>query len=134
METKAVSLQLGQIKGRDAIYLDSLYQSFSPNELTFKGEINGNLCSNKLYQSKWVKYEIRFINVMSFNCSHIESSIIEQQKFMRFSFEEVINLKKSDFNDDKGEYSHFLLATYSYIYQIKSESFEFKIMSERHLN
>ncbi|WP_374017985.1 hypothetical protein ABU162_28555 [Paenibacillus thiaminolyticus] len=42
---KAIKTELGEIHGRDAIFLDDIQFNYQKNEVTLIGEINGLLCT-----------------------------------------------------------------------------------------
>ncbi|MCS1350877.1 hypothetical protein [Mechercharimyces sp. CAU 1602] len=62
-----VITELGIIDGRDSIFLDSVEQRFSPNQLKFIGEINGELCENNHLGYEWYPYELKFNSVQAYD-------------------------------------------------------------------
>jgi hypothetical protein len=61
MSLLEVQTPVGVISGRNGIYLDGVNQSFTPSILTFKGDINGNLCSINENKKRWIPYILKFL-------------------------------------------------------------------------
>ena len=61
----AVNTCLGILRGRDCIYLDQVKQD-SLNNLTFMGDINGNLISQHRDEKDWFPYTLTFRRVMTY--------------------------------------------------------------------
>ena len=61
----AVSTCLGFLKGRDCIYLDQVKRD-SLNNLTFTGDINGNLVSLHRNEKDWFSYTLTFRQVLAY--------------------------------------------------------------------
>ena len=59
----AVNTCLGVLKGRDCIYLDQVKQD-ALNNLTFTGDINGHLISQRRDEKDWFPYTLTFRQVL----------------------------------------------------------------------
>jgi len=120
--------EMGKIEGRNGIYLDSVKQNFSPNELVFIGEINGNLCDKNNLGYRWYSYELSFKFIQAFECRELEICKWDNVS----SFDEVADselIKELALN--KIDYHHYILSTYDYVYSIISKGFELKITGHR---
>ncbi|GJN65056.1 hypothetical protein [Faecalibacterium gallinarum] len=61
----AVNTCLGVLKGRDCIYLDQVKQD-ALNNLTFTGDINGHLISQRRDEKDWFPYTLTFRQVLAY--------------------------------------------------------------------
>ena len=107
---------LGQLHGRDSIYLDSEQFDESHQKLTLAGEINGNLCANQKVD-KFIPYSVCFLNVV---------------RYEKTELDEWLNLDKPLFHESSSFYlldnsdgkRTFVLRTYDWVYEIRCDSFE----------
>jgi len=119
---------LGVINGRNAIYLDDIKQSFSPNQLLFIGEINGKLCSNNTSGHRWYSYEVCFNLIQAYDCRELEICKLNTES----SFDEIMHSELIAELKLAGKgYKHYILSTYDYVYSIVSKGFELKITGHR---
>ncbi|HEX9059665.1 MAG TPA: hypothetical protein VF941_05770 [Clostridia bacterium] len=120
--------ELGMLEGRDGFYLDDVIQSFSPNKLTFIGEINGKLCTNNPTGHKWFTYELSFNLIQAFDCRELEICKWKVES----SFDEI---QDSELITELGlcgkGYQHYTLSTYDYMYSIIAKGYELKITGGR---
>ena len=127
----AVSTCLGFLKGRDCIYLDQVKRD-SLNNLTFTGDINGNLVSLHRNEKDWFSYTLTFRQVLAYFACELGTyeKLTETGCLNRSSFDLIEDstwLKslpvREDF--DKGIYRHYRLFTYDDVYNIIAATYEF---------
>ena len=119
---------LGVLNGRNAIYLDDVKQSFSPNQLLFIGEINGKLCSNNASEYRWYSYEVCFNLIQAYDCRELEVCKWKTES----SFDEIIDSELiAELKLAPKDYKHYILSTYDYVYSIVSRGFELQITGHR---
>jgi hypothetical protein len=128
-----IETSIGQLNGRDAIFLDDISFDYSKHKVTFKGEFNCSLCSNYLGNKDFILYELIFQNVYDFKMTeldnYIEGDNIETKS--SFGFVEDSPLIKGIIKkvgkrlpmDSK----HFILQTYDDVFDIVATDFELKI-------
>jgi len=121
--------QLGYIKGRDAIHVDSFHQK--ANFIEIIGEINGNLCTNNYNESRWYKFMLSFKNVMVFRREALD--IYPWKKWdTKSNFDEVKNSTWiTEYELDDKKFKHYIIETYDDVYFVICEEFELKIIGER---
>ena len=114
-----INTDVGQLNGRDAIYLDK--ETFNENreELILLGEINGNLCS-QLNTGEFIPYEMKF------------SGITEYSKV---ELDDWLSLDKPLFHETSSFYCvkengkrTYVFQTYDDVFEIQCKSYEFKII------
>ncbi|RJG25310.1 hypothetical protein [Paenibacillus thiaminolyticus] len=71
---KAIKTKLGEIHGRDAIFLDDIQFNYQKNEVKLIGEINGLLCTES-DDDEFIGYELLFKNVYYFNMVELDVSL-----------------------------------------------------------
>lgn len=127
----AVITCLGFLKGRDCIYLDQVKRD-SLNNLTFTGDINGNLVSLHRNEKDWFSYTLTFRQVLAYFACELDTyeKLTETGCLNRSSFDLIEDstwLKslpvREDFNKDI--YRHYRLFTYDDVYNIIAVSYEF---------
>jgi hypothetical protein len=128
LQNEPIQTELGEIDGRDGIYLDDVKQTFSPNQLTFVGDINGNLCTNNSLGYRWYSYELTFHQVQAYDCRKLE--ICKWRVISSFDEVKDSELIKELRLEGKG-YKHYILSTYDYVYQVIAKDFELKITGHR---
>jgi len=127
-KNNSIVTELGKLDGRDCIYLDSVKQCFSPNRLTFSGEINGDLCENNPFGHRWLVYELSFYQIQAFECRELEICNWEIES----SFDEIHDSKLLiELGLDEKSYKHYILSTYDYVYSIVAKGYELKITGYR---
>jgi hypothetical protein len=88
-EFQPIETELGNIYGRDAIYLDSLDTvSLYPFNLKLVGSINGALCSKSSIEG-FFPYELRFNRILALKIVELDSWDHSSSS----SFDEVVNSK-----------------------------------------
>lgn len=155
---KAIAIEtcLGILRFRDCIFLDSVEQDDRGN-LTFSGEINGDLTSEKSQQDmRWFPYTLTFQRVLAcFSCEldtyeNMCGASNPEVALMRFSAFFIHgnmcgagNLEGSDFDVienskwleslpvrkdfQKDRYKHYRLFTYDIVYNIIAGSYKLEI-------
>lgn len=68
VEYEPIPTELGIIRGRDGICLDDVKHSFSPNQLTFIGVVNGKLCTSNHSGHRRFSYELIFNQIQAYEC------------------------------------------------------------------
>jgi hypothetical protein len=121
----AVSTKVGELHGRDAVYLEQLSQR--RRSLSFEGEINGSLCTAEGLKNKWLGYRLSFFGVRAYECQDLDLCTWQ----LVSSFDEV---RESEWLRElhlEGQCHHYFLATYDFVYRIAADRFEFEIRNER---
>jgi|LSQX01.1.fsa_nt_gb hypothetical protein len=127
-ENNPIVTELGKLDGRDGIYLDGVKQCFSPNKLTFVGEINGDLCTNNPSGHRWFAYELSFNRIQAFDCRELEICKWKVES----SFDEIQDSELiTELRLDEKGYQHYILSTYDYVYSIIAKGYELKITGYR---
>jgi len=120
--------QLGELNGRDCIYIDTVVQDDMDN-LIFKGEINGFL-AEKIRDRRFIPYKLTFKRVIAYFVSELDTyENIDHSAHLDYScFNIVENSKwleslpiRSDF--DKSIYKHYQVFTYDFVYNIIAVDF-----------
>ncbi len=122
-----INEEIGLIKGRDGIYLDTV--TFENEDLVLIGDINCALCSKK-QNARWLKYKMNFKRVKIFNMNEIELFPFEISHLRN---ESNIVLNK-DSNPLKGKYvnfNHLFITTYDFNLEILCSNFEVVILESR---
>ena len=116
------------MKGRDCIYLDQVKQD-ALNNLTFTGDINGHLISQRRDEKDWFPYTLTFRQVLAYFTCELDTyeNLAGTEYLDGGSFDLIEDstwLKslpvREDF--DKGIYRLF---TYDDVYNIIAVSYEF---------
>jgi len=110
-----IKTSLGEFHYRDAIHLDNEKYNKKTNELKLIGEINGNLCTEKV-SDKFVYYEIVFHSVTEWEKIELEKYIATEHPNLHesLSFYKVCN----------DGINLYVFHTYDWVYEIKCENFE----------
>ena len=122
---KIIQTEIGEISGRDAIYLSRMEESFSPHTITFFGELNSSLCSKSKEKKELIKYKLEFGDVLFYESFHIDYCDFEIE--LLSSFDEVLNPKLLTEHNLSSTYRVFRVATYDYIYQVCAKSYKLHI-------
>ncbi|NRB81917.1 MAG: hypothetical protein HRU38_25215 [Saccharospirillaceae bacterium] len=112
---KPIKTSLGEFHYRDAIYLDNEKYNTKTNELKLIGEINGDLCTEKV-SDKFIYYEIIFHSVTEWVKIELDKYLVSD----RPNFHETSSFYKIC-ND--GIYL-YVFHTYDWVYEIKCKNFE----------
>jgi hypothetical protein len=119
----AIKTELGELNGRDCIYLDHFKVTDGTCKITLTGEINGDLCE-KRRSDKFIPYKLIFLRVMAHKVIELDSWDGRSES----SFDEV---RESDWISSLGgkvtnKHRHFLVQTYDDVIEVVCEDFKFK--------
>ncbi len=120
--------ELGQINGRDAIYLDDI--NFTGYSLVLQGTVEGSLCEN-IGQDKAIPYTISFKNVLDFSSTEVD---FYDCRRMRCNFERYANSQKiAEFKQHNNpklteNHQHFVFYTYDLVFEIVASEFELVLL------
>lgn len=132
-----VRTQLGELHGRNAVYLEEISQKGLTVILT--GEINSDLCRGEAPKGSWLRYRLSFCGVLAYECREME--VCRWQTVS--SFDEVEDsewLRQLGLIARAHELKHelgsmqprdYVLWTYDWVYRFASTRFELEILGER---
>lgn len=110
-----IKTSLGELHGRDAIYLDDERFNRSSKELNLIGEVNGNLCSQKV-AGEFIRYKVKFVGV---------------RKWVKIELDEWLSLDKPKYHEtssfyriEKNGINTYVFQTYDWVFEIQCESYE----------
>ncbi|WP_435921469.1 hypothetical protein [Paenibacillus sp. DYY-L-2] len=130
---KAIKTELGEIQGRDAIFLDDIQFNYQKNEVRLIGEINGLLCSAS-NDDGFIGFELLFKKVYYFNMVELDVSMqmFNDPYNENSSFAEIQNTKiLKDIKDARGlELKQYIVYTYDDVFVIACQEFELKLKKE----
>jgi len=107
--------ELGEFKGRNAIYLDYEIYSHVDSSLSFLGEVNGTLCS-EVQSDDFIPYNIKFKDVRN----HKKITIDEW-----YSLDEPIHERASSFYSiNNGDDRKFFFKTYDWVFEVWAKDYE----------
>ncbi len=128
-QIKAIQTPLGELHGRDAVYLDHVYMNYAKKELVLKGEINGGLAPKAV--DDFIPYELIFTEVYYFNMIELDVALgMSEQKYTQGScFDELIDtpLLATIASARGKDLKHFLLKTYDDIFEIACRDYKMTI-------
>lgn len=110
--------QLGELHGRDAIYLSSVIQTLGPSELQLVGELSGELCSSYSGTQRKIPYTIKFLNISSFGCWQLD--YYPRRNELLSSFDSLPS-------SSEGKLNLYIFATYDFVYEIHAVSYDLRI-------
>ena len=122
-KVRPIQTSVGEIHGRNGIYLDEMIQSFGPSTLRFRGEFSQPLCSNAGTKKRWIGYVFTFEHVLVFTCHELDHY---NENRLASSFDEVHEsewLRELELSN----YRHYILATYDYVYEIAAKGHELEL-------
>lgn len=110
-----IKTEVGELHGRDAIFLDDEKYSQSKRELWMAGEVNGNLCSEKV-ACEFIAYEVKFIGV---------------SVWTKIELDEWLGKDKPNFHVTSSFYRFvengkqtYVFQTYDWVFEIQCENYE----------
>jgi hypothetical protein len=119
----AVVTPLGELHGRDAIFLDEVI--VSRNVLTLRGEFNGGLLSRP--QEGFIRYTLAFNGLVAFSMTELDAC----SEFGVSSFDEILNSKwlqiRRNVRLDSLNYNglrHFFVQTYDDVFSVVCRGYE----------
>ncbi len=107
-----VKTELGILRGRDCVYLDSHVANSELKTLTLQGEINCDLCDPPVW-GLFLPYTLRFLGVTSFDVVDLDSSRWDWDS----SFEEVQAQRPDGLTT-------YTVQTYDYVFTVACRSFD----------
>ncbi|TVX92631.1 hypothetical protein [Paenibacillus agilis] len=126
-QIKAVKTALGQIQGRDAIFLDDIQFNYQKNEVKLLGEFNGLLCSES-NNDGFIGYELLFKKVYYFEMVELDVSLemFNDLYNASSSFGEMLNTKiLTDIKKVRDlELKQYIIYTYDDVFVIACQEFE----------
>lgn len=128
----SIQTSVGEIKGRDAIYLDKVI-FVDERTIQIDGEVNMNLCSMSAESEKGMfkKYKIVFNDVISLKMTELDFYDNEHGKSsldLIESSEQVAEMvKKNHAGKITETYKHVALITYDTVFEIICSKFELNI-------
>lgn len=115
---------LGELHGRDALYLDRCTQT--DQHLEFEGEVNGALCGDPSLADVFIAYRLRFFSVQAFDARGLDLCPWDR----RSSFDEVRNSEWLETLGTDARHHHYALSTYDVVYRIAATHFEFEVLRQ----
>ena len=113
-----INTEVGELHGRDAIYLDNEIYDEKQNELLVAGDLNGKLCSEEVI-GDFIPYEIKFTGVSAYK---------------KIELDEWLELGKPLFHETSSFYSVtdngktiYVYQTYDWVFEIHCKNYEFKL-------
>ncbi|WP_289355133.1 hypothetical protein [Paenibacillus sp. S-12] len=129
-EIKAIKTELGEIHGRDAIFLDDIQFKYQKKEVKLIGEINGLLCTES-DDDEFIGYELLFKKVYYFNMVELDVSLqmFDHPYHDSSSFVEIDNTKiLKDIKNARGlELKQYVIYTYDDVFVIACQEFELRL-------
>ncbi|KAF6566910.1 hypothetical protein G9G63_05835 [Paenibacillus sp. EKM202P] len=123
---KAIQTPLGELHGRDAVYLDQVHMNYAKKELVLKGEINGGVASEAV--DDFVPYELIFTGIYYFNTIELDVALdMPEQKYTQgSSFDELTDTPLlATIASARGKnLKHFLLKTYDDVLEIACRDYK----------
>ncbi|NOQ79297.1 MAG: hypothetical protein GQ546_07840 [Gammaproteobacteria bacterium] len=130
MNVQGIKTKYGTLRGRDAIYLNSVM--YKNAELIIKGEVNSELLSNYEGEHDFIPYELKFGNVIANYQIELD---YYNHSYLEYSFQEITGsdwikkLKEIDCSNKINEkHKHFVLATYDDIFEIIAGEYTFNFL------
>ena len=127
MKTESIETVVGKLRGRNALYLDEVRQTFAPSSLIFTGSLSAPQCSNYQGLERFPAYEALLEDYQYYACTSLDA--YKHEKHLSSSFDlvtdsELINSLKLPVN-----YNHYVLATYDFVYEIVAKNFALSLKS-----
>ena len=125
MRTRPLHTRVGQLRGRDCIYLDSVTLSDEVRVLILRGEINGDLCERRM-SAAFLPFEARFSGVLAVRIVELDS----WSPTGGTSFDEIL---ESPWIAELGgkitdQHRHFTVQTYDDVFDVICERVDLAIL------
>jgi len=128
-----VVTEIGTLRGRDAIYLDSVVISDGQNTLTLCGEFNCSLAS-KPPDAEWQAYQVRFSEVLALQMCELDTwESLQDRRWPETSFDEVVDspwLARMRGKVSK-MHRHYVFQTYDQVFEVICTSYELELKEIR---
>lgn len=118
-----IDTSIGQLQGRDAIYLNWLNFDVNKNILVLEGTINGNLASNT--PKRWLDFNMTFDGVYALRTISLDLWL----ELSSSNFDLVVNsswLIEQNAPDDSKK--HFVVKCYDDVVEVIAECFKLEIV------
>jgi hypothetical protein len=133
----AVKTSVGEMRGRNAIYLDEVVQTRHTLKIT--GELNSDLCSSAPMKGSWLRYSLTFEGVLAFEAYELEVSALttdsefDEADDLSWLREASLMKRAKELKYDAGgrRLRTYLLSTYDWVFRIAATHYELNILSER---
>lgn len=121
---KPIRTELGELRGRDCIYLDKTNFQNGVNTLLLVGELNGRLCS-KYSNDDCVPYTLSFFEIKALKMVELDSWDGSSES----SFDEVTQSSWISNLGGKvdGSHQHYLVKTYDEVFEVVCKKFTLAI-------
>ncbi len=119
--------EVGELRGRDAIYLDRLTQTSAPSSLRLDGQLNARLCTRYVGTRLWLPYELTFLDVVAFTCCALDR--YSEELLIDSSLDTVPESLWTNRLRAQG-CTHYVAATYDLVYEIVARHHELKLVTE----
>lgn len=133
---KAINTPLGELYGRDCIYLNNVNYNYKQRVLILKGFINNYVSDKTLLDAKFSKYILTFTDVLALKVLELDSweEIMDYDDYMNVesSFDEVLNsswIKKLG-GKVTSNYHHYLIQTYDDVFEVVCLNYQFQLIKK----
>ncbi len=129
MRSVPIDIGLGEMNGRDAIYLDNITFSNRTNHLHLSGKINSNLCSSPMTE-KWVPYELKFEWVIAYKITELDTWESQKNWYNISSLDLIENsdwLKSLGGKKKSPEHKHIIMLTYDDVIELVCKNYQVKL-------
>lgn len=130
---QAIETEIGIIRGRDAIFLDSIDLNYSSKRISFRGAFNPHLCSKTVGSDEFIGFDLSFSGLLALRMIELDFDVTNGKS----SFDEITNsdwLKQIKCRDHSAKLSaahrHFVLATYDDVFEIIADHYEIRLSVE----
>jgi hypothetical protein len=120
--------EVGELRGRDAVYLERTIQTCAPSALRLEGQLNTRLCTSYSGSREWLPYELEFTKVAAYMCFDLDLYGDEQQIVSSLDIVpnspwlEQLRLPAS---------IHYVVATYDHVYEVAATGIALRLSSGR---
>jgi hypothetical protein len=120
-----IQTSLGELHGRDCIFLDEIKFPDGPNVLVLEGEINGNLCETRTAR-EFIPHQLKFYGVMALKMLELDSWQWDGQTTS--SFFEIQESSWIQILEGKvtSNHKHYSVLTYDNVFEVVCSRFEFQ--------
>jgi hypothetical protein len=120
-----IQTSLGELHGRDCMFLDAIKFPDGPGILVLEGEINGNLCGIRT-AGKFIPYQLTFYGIMALKMLELDSWQWDGQTTSSF-----IEIQESSWiqaleGKVTSSHKHYFVLTYDSVFEVVCSRFEFQ--------
>lgn len=115
------STQVGEIYGKDAIFLNNVI--YRNSTLVLQGSFDGDACS-KGKKGSWMNFEMTFSDVMYFDVKELDLIDLDDDTYPISNFDEISNsnlitdFKKIEDKKMTDNFKHFAISTYDDVFTV----------------